>query len=297
MPRISIWTKIGRYCRSLWRRRLNKLLQTINRPRSKNRYKPLGTKKRFRVVSRRPANSSWVINRKKKRRIRRGGNYHTLQFVLATMLCAVVMPFELIGKLLSPPRRKTSKKSTSTPHKMTHSANSSKHTSGSKHTDVPPRSNHCPSSSKDEKYHEPSFSNKSNIPIVDDLQIKQDEPQEKVFDENTPKSVPKGDKDQYIRKRMVIAGSYYCKHETISKLKIGTYFDLIAEPSNPHDKNAVALLYEGEKIGYIPQKDNAPFVISLKLGRKLYGVITDIIYEDKKTLYEFETWYDNSAKQ
>ena len=55
---------------------------------------------------------------------------------------------------------------------------------------------------------------------------------------------------------MIIAGSYYC------------------------DKSVV---------------DNClAFVTCLKLKRKIYGVITEIIEEDGKIKYEYETWFENS---
>ena len=45
-------------------------------------------------------------------------------------------------------------------------------------------------------------------------------------DENTPKSTPKNEKDQYIRKRMIIAGSYYCDRAVLDTLEVGSYIDL-----------------------------------------------------------------------
>ena len=120
---------------------------------------------------------------------------------------------------------------------------------------------------------------------------KAEEPKEP--DENTPKSKPMNEGDQYIRKRMIIAGSFYCNQEVISQLSVGTYFDLVAEPDNPHDKDAVALFYQGNKIGYVAKKDVAPFVICLKLRRNIYGVVTDIKDKDGRKEIEFETWFAN----
>lgn len=119
------------------------------------------------------------------------------------------------------------------------------------------------------------------------------EPEIKEPDENTPKSKPKHEGDQYIRKRMIIAGSSYCEKTALDKLTIGTYFELVAEPTNPYDKDAVMLLHEGEKIGYIAKQDKLAFVTCLKLKRNIYGVITDIITEPYPTKYEFETWFDS----
>ena len=61
------------------------------------------------------------------------------------------------------------------------------------------------------------------------------EPEVKELDDNTPKSKPKHEKDQYIRKRMFIAGSSYCDKAVLEKLSVGTYFEVVAEPDNPHD--------------------------------------------------------------
>jgi hypothetical protein len=123
---------------------------------------------------------------------------------------------------------------------------------------------------------------------------KPEEPKEP--DENTPKSTPKHEGDQYIRKRMIIAGSSYCDKAALDKLAIGTYFELVAEPTNPYDKDAVMLVHEGEKIGYIAKQDKLAFVTCLKLKRKVYGVITDIITEPYPTKYEYETWFDSERK-
>ena len=119
-------------------------------------------------------------------------------------------------------------------------------------------------------------------------------PEPKELDENTPKSTPKSEKDQYIRKRMIIAGSSYCDAAVLAKLQIGSYFDLEAEPDNPYDKDAVKLLFEGEKIGYIAKADRLAFVTCLKLRRNIYGVITNIITENNHTKFEFETWFDSN---
>ena len=112
-------------------------------------------------------------------------------------------------------------------------------------------------------------------------------------DENTPKSTPKNEKDQFIRKRMIIAGSSYCDKAALEKLKVGTYFELEAEPDNAYDKDAVKLVYEGEKIGYIAKQDRLAFVTCLKLKRNIYGVITAIKDDEFPVKYEFETWFDS----
>ena len=95
----------------------------------------------------------------------------------------------------------------------------------------------------------PSFPKTEPAPYVPP---KLEEPKE--LDENTPKSKPMNEVDQYIRKRMIIAGSFYCDQDVISQLSIGTYFDLVAEPDNPHDKDAVALFIMGRRLDTLPKR-------------------------------------------
>ncbi len=109
--------------------------------------------------------------------------------------------------------------------------------------------------------------------------------------ESIPKSIPKNEEDRYIRKRMIIAGSFYCDREVLDTLTIGSYIDLEAEPNNPYDKDAVKLLFDGQKIGYISKEDRLAFITCLRLGQTIYGVITAIKQDDKQTMYEFETWF------
>ncbi len=111
-------------------------------------------------------------------------------------------------------------------------------------------------------------------------------------DEEAPRSIPKSEGDQYVRRRLTVAGSYYCDSKVLAGLEIGSYLDVVLESDNPYDRNAVKLLYRGEKVGYVPKADKTPFVASLKLGRTLYGVITDIVKEQNKTGYEFEIWVE-----
>lgn len=113
-------------------------------------------------------------------------------------------------------------------------------------------------------------------------------------DENTSKSKPKHEGNRYIRKCMIIAGSSYCDKSALDKLMIGTYFDLVAEPMNPYDHEAIMLVHDGEKIGCIAKQDKLAFVTCLKLNRKVYDVITDIVTESYPTKYEFETWFDSN---
>ena len=116
---------------------------------------------------------------------------------------------------------------------------------------------------------------------------------EEPIDETIPKSKPKSLQDRYIRKRMIIAGSYYCDEIVLASLRVGSCFDLVAEPENPYDANAIKLVYREEKIGYVAKSDLPAFSACLKLQKKIYGVITDIQTDRGRVQYEYETWFES----
>ena len=54
-----------------------------------------------------------------------------------------------------------------------------------------------------------------------------------------------------------IAGfSHYDGPKVFDELKIGTRLELALEPDNPYDAKAVAIRFQGVKLGYIPAKMN-----------------------------------------
>lgn len=54
-----------------------------------------------------------------------------------------------------------------------------------------------------------------------------------------------------------IVGMNYIKTEDIvAALKPGAAITLVREPNNEHDKNAVAVWANGQRVGYIPKKQN-----------------------------------------
>lgn len=42
----------------------------------------------------------------------------------------------------------------------------------------------------------------------------------------------------------------------LGELKAGAQLSLVAEPDNPHDSQAVAIRYNGVKLGYVPAESN-----------------------------------------
>lgn len=111
---------------------------------------------------------------------------------------------------------------------------------------------------------------------------------------DTPKSMPINEKDQYIRKRMIIDRSRQFDGNDTAILKLGDRFELLME-TTPSCEVEVALIRDGERIGYVPNKDKAAYLTCLKIGRKVYGVITAVENENGEEKYEFETWFYTSC--
>lgn len=296
-----------------WIRSFYRLMMVGSRPHKTEKQRK---KERERRLKAKYSASATLQKKKQRKRHRHSGNYKVVDALcgfIATSLGILLLPFGLFHwGYKSAKTRKSSKKNSSkntntvsstvkksvVPHKTpsptapktstyTSSRPRKKSTSAVKKT-ISTSSNKTAVEKK-----EPSITYTPYIPILethkDVTHLTPTEPQE--LDENTPKSTPKNEKDQYIRKRMIIAGSSYCDSSVLAKLQVGTYFELEAEPNNPYDKDAVKLTLEGEKIGYIAKADHLAFVTCLKLRRNIYGVITDIFTENNLTKYEYETWF------
>lgn len=55
-----------------------------------------------------------------------------------------------------------------------------------------------------------------------------------------------------------VAGfSYWDGIDVFNQLKVGCIVKMIVEPDNPYDPDAVALYFDGTKIGYVPADQNA----------------------------------------
>ena len=70
-----------------------------------------------------------------------------------------------------------------------------------------------------------------------------------------------------IMQSFFIAGFQY--HDgalALKKLKAGKKLELVAEPDNPHDPDAVAIYRKGVHLGYVPGDSNATIAQLLRFG-------------------------------
>jgi hypothetical protein len=64
-----------------------------------------------------------------------------------------------------------------------------------------------------------------------------------------------------------LAGFQYHQGKALwDELKVGDVLTLTREPHNPHDANAVAVYWNGQRLGYIPRRENADVARQMDRG-------------------------------
>jgi len=67
---------------------------------------------------------------------------------------------------------------------------------------------------------------------------------------------------------------YHGGPELWGELKVGDALELAREPGNPHDANAVRVLWRGRMLGYVPRRENAALAWGLDRGTRLRARIS-----------------------
>jgi hypothetical protein len=87
-----------------------------------------------------------------------------------------------------------------------------------------------------------------------------------------------------------VAGLDYVDNidEIFPKIKIGDRLELFREASNEYDYRAILVKYDGEKIGYVPRKDNHVLSNLMDGGKQLYGIVESIGVDEIYKNYSFK---------
>jgi len=67
---------------------------------------------------------------------------------------------------------------------------------------------------------------------------------------------------------------YHAAAEVWRELRVGERLELAREPGNPHDANAVRVLWRGRTLGYVPRRENAALAWGLDRGTPLRARIS-----------------------
>lgn len=87
-----------------------------------------------------------------------------------------------------------------------------------------------------------------------------------------------------------LAGFRY--HEAprlFAELQIGDRLDLVREPDNPHDPNAVRVDWRGRSLGYVPRRENTALAWSMDRGDPVTARISTLrAHRNPRQRIEFE---------
>lgn len=73
-----------------------------------------------------------------------------------------------------------------------------------------------------------------------------------------------------VVQRSPLAGlRHYAGVETWREMRAGDRLQLVREPDNPYDANAVRVEWRGMKLGYVPRRDNAAVARQMDRGTAL----------------------------
>ncbi len=172
----------------------------------------------------------------------------------------------------------TSKNTTSKPHapsSVIPKTNSNSQTSVKKHKDELAGEIQTPAAT----FHE--------IPSLDNLKPIATAQKPTEPDENAPKSIPKNACDIYIRKRIVLEELTCDSENVVQQLSVGAHLNI----ENDAVKNRAKVTFGNEIVGYVSETDSFSIILCLRLGRKIYGVITDVKSVDGNMKMEIELWF------
>lgn len=69
---------------------------------------------------------------------------------------------------------------------------------------------------------------------------------------------------------------FYDARESWDEMKVGDALELVREPDNAHDPDAVRVLWRGRMLGYVPKRENAHVARQLDRGVALQAKIVTL---------------------
>jgi hypothetical protein len=91
-----------------------------------------------------------------------------------------------------------------------------------------------------------------------------------------------------------LAGFRYHEAAAVWKeLAVGDRLDLVREPANPHDANAVRVEWRGRKLGYVPRAENAALAWAMDRGERVAARISALReHRNPRLRIEFEVFVE-----
>ena len=72
-----------------------------------------------------------------------------------------------------------------------------------------------------------------------------------------------------VQSSLLAGFRYHAAAQVIDELRVGDALDLEREADNPHDANAIGVSWHGQRLGYVPRRQNAALAWALDRGETL----------------------------
>lgn len=91
-----------------------------------------------------------------------------------------------------------------------------------------------------------------------------------------------------------LAGFRYAEATVVwPELRPGDRLDLVREPDNPHDRNAVRVEWRGRKLGYVPRAENEALAWAMDRGETVTARISRLReHPNPRLRLEFEVFVE-----
>jgi HIRAN domain-containing protein len=91
-----------------------------------------------------------------------------------------------------------------------------------------------------------------------------------------------------------LAGFRYAEAAAVwPDLATGDALDLVREPDNPHDANAVRVEWRGRKLGYVPRAENAALAWAMDRGEPVRARVSRLAeHRNPRRRIEFEVYIE-----
>jgi glycine cleavage system regulatory protein len=99
---------------------------------------------------------------------------------------------------------------------------------------------------------------------------------------------------RFLVQRSPLAGFRHHEAAAVwSELAVGDRLDLVREPANPHDADAVRVEWRGRMLGYVPRAQNQALAWAMDRGEPVTARIASLrIAANSRRILEFEVFVE-----
>lgn len=108
--------------------------------------------------------------------------------------------------------------------------------------------------------------------------------------DDAPRSIPRCEKDKYIRKRLVVPLSNNGDSDLAENINVGSYLEIEGALDDTLDEAPIKIVFNGKTVGGIEKSEGLAIFTCLKLGRKLYAAVVGIDTNGGDVKIEIEIW-------